>query len=66
LAEIELEIQKTSFFGTINPEKMVKQITAQKNPPKNRSYSKYSPCATLHLLHSKPLPDRWLFNLAVS
>jgi hypothetical protein len=30
LAEIELEIQKTSFFGTINPEKMVNQITAQK------------------------------------
>jgi hypothetical protein len=30
LAEIELKIQKTSFFGTINPEKMVNQITAQK------------------------------------
>jgi hypothetical protein len=30
LAEIELEIQKTSFFGTINPGKMVNQITAQK------------------------------------
>jgi hypothetical protein len=30
LAEIELEIQKTSFFGTINLEKMVNQITAQK------------------------------------
>jgi hypothetical protein len=30
LAEIELEIQKTSFFGTINPEKMVNQITTQK------------------------------------
>jgi hypothetical protein len=30
LAEIELEIPKTSFFGTINPEKMVNQITAQK------------------------------------
>jgi hypothetical protein len=35
LAEIELETQKTSFFGTINPEKMVSQVTAQKNPPKN-------------------------------
>jgi hypothetical protein len=65
LAEIELEIQKTSFYGTVNPEKMVNQITAKKST-KNRSYSKYSPCATLHLLHSKPLPDRWLFNLAVS
>jgi hypothetical protein len=30
LAEIELEIQKTSFFRTINPEEMVNQITAQK------------------------------------
>jgi hypothetical protein len=30
LAEIELETQKTSFFGTINPEKMVNQATAQK------------------------------------
>jgi hypothetical protein len=30
LVEIELEIQKTSFFGTINPKKMVNQITAQK------------------------------------
>jgi hypothetical protein len=29
LAEIELEIRKTSFFGTINPEKMFNQITAQ-------------------------------------
>jgi hypothetical protein len=34
LAEIELEIQRTSFFGTINPEKMVNQITAQKIHPK--------------------------------
>jgi hypothetical protein len=30
LAEIELETRKTSFFGTINPEKMVNQVTAQK------------------------------------
>jgi hypothetical protein len=30
LAEIELETQKTSFFGTMNPEKMVSQVTAQK------------------------------------
>jgi hypothetical protein len=65
LAEIELEIQKTSLFGTINPEKTVNQITAKKST-KNRSYSKYSPCATFHLLHSKPPPDRWLFNLAAS
>jgi hypothetical protein len=30
LAEIELEIRKTSFFEAINPKKMVNQITAQK------------------------------------
>jgi hypothetical protein len=30
LAEFELETQKTSFFETINPEKMVNQVTAQK------------------------------------
>jgi hypothetical protein len=30
LAKIELKIEKISFFGTINPEKMVNQITAQK------------------------------------
>jgi hypothetical protein len=30
LAKIELKIEKISFFGTIKPEKMVNQITAQK------------------------------------
>jgi hypothetical protein len=30
LAEIELETQKTSFSRTMNPEKMVSQVTAQK------------------------------------
>jgi hypothetical protein len=30
LAEFGLETQKTSFFGTTNPEKMVNQVTAQK------------------------------------
>jgi hypothetical protein len=30
LAENELETQTTSFFGTINPKKMVSQVTAQK------------------------------------
>jgi hypothetical protein len=34
LAEIELETQKTSFFGTINPEKMVNQVTAKTVHPK--------------------------------
>jgi hypothetical protein len=29
LAEIELEIRKTSFFGTINPKKIANQTTAQ-------------------------------------
>jgi hypothetical protein len=30
LAEIRFETQKTSFFGTTNPEKMVNRVTAQK------------------------------------
>jgi hypothetical protein len=30
LAEIKLETQKTSFFGTTNLEKMVNRVTAQK------------------------------------
>jgi hypothetical protein len=34
LAEIELETQKASFFGTINPEKMVNQVTAKKSTKK--------------------------------
>jgi hypothetical protein len=34
LAEIRLETQRTSFFGTTNPEKMVNRVTAQKKSAK--------------------------------
>jgi hypothetical protein len=56
LAEIELEIQKTSFFGTINPEKMVNQITAQKihqkiaRIPSIRLMRRFTFCTVNHCL----------------
>jgi hypothetical protein len=42
MMEFRLDIRKTPFFGTINPEKMVKRIFYLNNPPNDLSTSKYS------------------------
>jgi hypothetical protein len=56
LAEIELEIRKTSFFEIINPEKIVNQITAQKihqkttRIPSIRLVRRFTFCTVNHCL----------------
>jgi hypothetical protein len=42
MMEFRLDIQKTPFLGTINPEKMVKDIFYLNYPPNDLSTSKYS------------------------
>jgi hypothetical protein len=42
MMEVRFEIQKTPFFGTINPEKMVNQIIYLKSPINDPSSSEYS------------------------
>jgi hypothetical protein len=39
---MESGIQKTPFFGTVNPEKMINRIFYPNNPPNDPSTSKYS------------------------
>jgi hypothetical protein len=42
MIEVRSGIGKTSFFGTINPEKMINQIFYLNNPSNDPSTSKYS------------------------
>jgi hypothetical protein len=42
MMEVRFGIRKTSFFGTINPKKMINRIIYLKDPPNDPSYSEYS------------------------
>jgi hypothetical protein len=42
MMEVRPGIQKTPFFGTINPEKMINQKLYLNNPPNDPSTSEYS------------------------
>jgi hypothetical protein len=42
MIEVISRIQKTPFFGTINPEKMINQIFYPNNPSNDPSTSKHS------------------------
>jgi hypothetical protein len=42
MMEVRSEIQKTPFFGIVNPEKMSNQIFYLNNPPNDLSTSEYS------------------------
>jgi hypothetical protein len=62
MIEVRSGIQKTAFFGTMNPEKMINRIFYLNNPSNDPSTSE----TTLQLRNSKPVPGRWLFNPAVT
>jgi hypothetical protein len=42
MMEVRFGIQKSPFFRTINPEKMINQISYLKNPPNDPSSCEYS------------------------
>jgi hypothetical protein len=42
MMEVRPGIRKTSFFGTINPEKLINQKLYLNNPPNDPSTSEYS------------------------
>jgi hypothetical protein len=66
MMEVRIGIRKASFYGTINPEKMINQIFYQKNSTKRPLIFGIFPETTLQLRNRKPVSGRSLFNPAVT